>query len=284
MTLDKTLDAILRSECSHLGTSFGSRGGSHVVVAHPSGRKLFSKIESAVEQTIGEAESLRAMGLSINTGEIRNLVPEVHASGKTADDRAYLVTDYLDLKPSIGKAGQKALGTRLAEMHKNGSNKDGRFGFHVATYCGVTFWADQRIGDLVKRIQANQPDAELDELERQMRDKVYPVLLAPLEGKVKPSILHGDLWSGNAGTSVSQQPLQGYSSEPSNSQFQPKPCPYPKYTHASSSYYGHNEAELGIMNMFGGFTQDFFQAYHSVLPKIEPYYDERLRSYELYHQ
>lgn len=43
---------------------------------------------------------------------------------------------------------------------------------------------------MVNRIK----DPELKELEKQMRDKVYPVLLAPLEGKVKPSILHGDLW------------------------------------------------------------------------------------------
>ncbi|GAC93870.1 fructosamine-3-kinase [Pseudozyma hubeiensis SY62] len=40
---------------------------------------------------------------------------------------------------------------------------------------------------------------------------------------------------------------------------------------------------LGIMNMFGGFTQDFFDAYHEVIPRTEPYYNERLRLYELYH-
>lgn len=37
------------------------------------------------------------------------------------------------------------------------------------------------------------------------------------------------------------------------------------------------------MNMFGGFTQDFFEAYHEVIPRTEPYYKERLRLYELYH-
>ncbi len=38
------------------------------------------------------------------------------------------------------------------------------------------------------------------------------------------------------------------------------------------------------MHMFGGFTQDFFAAYHEVMPKTEPYYDQRIRLYELYHQ
>lgn len=274
MALDKSLEAILHSECSHLGSQFTSRNAT-CVIAKPSGRSLFAKVSSSVEQTIGEAESLKALTLALGTetNEAR-LTPEVHSSGKTADGRAYLVTDYLQLRPSIGRAGQKRLGKRLAEMHKRGINRDGCFGFDVATFCGVTrqdnswntswpkFWEDQRIGDLVNRIFAEQGDSELKDLETQMRDKVYPVLLAPLEGKVKPSILHGDLWSGNAGTVVD-------SGEPAL--FDP------------SSYYGHNEAELGIMNMFGGFTQDFFEAYHEVIPRTEPYYKERLRLYELYH-
>ncbi|EST09464.2 Fructosamine/Ketosamine-3-kinase [Kalmanozyma brasiliensis GHG001] len=276
MSLDKTLETILRSECAHLGTQFTSRGGS-TVVAQPSGRRLFAKIESSVEQTVGEAESLKAMGAALSDDDGKGgegkLTPEVHASGKSDDGRAYLITDYLDLKPSISRSGQKVLGQRLAEMHKRGVHPDGRFGFGVATYCGVTrqenswntswpkFWADQRIGDLVNRINADQGDPELKDLEQQMRDRVYPVLLAPLEAKVKPSILHGDLWSGNAGTVMD-------TGEPAI---------------FDSSYYGHNEAELGIMNMFGGFTRDFFDAYHAVIPRTEPYYNERLRLYELYH-
>ncbi|KAJ1598506.1 hypothetical protein NDA14_002268 [Ustilago hordei] len=216
MALDKTLESILCRECSHLGTSFTSRDASWVL-AQPSGLALFAKINSSVEQTLGEAESLKALGAALSSGSDKGgveerLTPEVHASGKLQDGRAYLITDYLDLRPWINKSGQKVLGRRLAEMHKRGVNEDGRFGFDVATYCGVTrqdnswntswpkFWADQRIGDLVNRICADQNDNELKDLEKQMRGKVYRVLLAPLEGKVKPSILHGDLWSANAGT------------------------------------------------------------------------------------
>lgn len=141
MALDKTLESILRSECSHLGTSFTTRGAS-CVLAQPSGRGLFAKIDSSVEQTLGEAESLKAMGSALSSDSkgdtVGRLTPEVHASGKSNDGRAYLITDYLDLKPSINRAGQKLLGRRLAEMHKRGTCQDGRFGFGVATYCGVT--------------------------------------------------------------------------------------------------------------------------------------------------
>lgn len=137
MALDKTLEAILRAECSHLGTQFASRGAS-CVVAQPSGRSLFAKLYSSTEQTVGEGESLKAMAAALTGGNGQRLTPEVHASGKTEDGRAYLITDYLDLQPRVSKIGQKLLGRKLAEMHKVGSSEDGRFGFNVATYCGVT--------------------------------------------------------------------------------------------------------------------------------------------------
>lgn len=43
------------------------------------------------------------------------------------------------------------------------------------------FWADQRIGDLIKRILADQPDRELKDLEKQMREKC--VSLPPIPCK-----------------------------------------------------------------------------------------------------
>lgn len=136
MVLDKTLESILRSECSHLGTSFTARSSS-CVLAQPSGRPLFAKLDSSTEQTFGEGESLKAMRSALSSTE-GNLVPEVHAAGKSDDGRAYLITDYLELKPSIAKAGQRMLGERLAKMHKEGSSEDGKFGFGCATYCGAT--------------------------------------------------------------------------------------------------------------------------------------------------
>lgn len=50
------------------------------------------------------------------------------------------------------------------------------------------------------------------------------------------------------------------------------------------SFYGHNEADFGIAVMFSGVSKPFFEAYHEVIPKLEPYYEERQQLYELYHQ
>lgn len=121
------------------------------------------------------------------------------------------------------------------------------------------FWADRRIGDLVRR----SGDAELANLENQLRKKVYPLLFNDQAMRnVRPAIIHGDLWSGNSGTDESTgQPII----------FDP------------SSSYCHNEAELGIMKMFGGYGSEFFDAYHSIIPKAEPFYEQRIDMYEAFH-
>ncbi|EEB98414.1 hypothetical protein MPER_02080, partial [Moniliophthora perniciosa FA553] len=81
---------------------------------------------------------------------------------------------------------------------------------------------------------------------------------------IQPVLLHGDLWSGNAGTDSSTgQPV----------------------IYDPSSYYGHNEADLAIARIFGGFGSTFFAEYHKHLPKSEPQsqYELRCDLYELYH-
>jgi fructosamine-3-kinase len=50
-----------------------------------------------------------------------------------------------------------------------------------------------------------------------------------------------------------------------------------------ATYYGHSEAELSIMKMFGGFSDSFFNSYHSILPKHEEKFNERQQLYQLYH-
>jgi fructosamine-3-kinase len=76
---------------------------------------------------------------------------------------------------------------------------------------------------------------------------------------IKPSILHGDLWSGNIAT-VDGKP----------SIFDP------------AVYYGHHEADFG-MSWCAGFSPAFFEAYWSVIEKDEGGFEERKIMYQLYH-
>ena len=108
--------------------------------------------------------------------------------------------------------------------------------------------------------------------------RAVPLLLDHFTPAPRPVIIHGDLWSGNVGYDrTTSQPVI----------FDP------------SSYWGHNEAELGMTRMFGGerrfsstlfnrltcagFTNDFYDAYHEIQPPSQPYHEQRIDLYELYH-
>ena len=76
---------------------------------------------------------------------------------------------------------------------------------------------------------------------------------------MKPSILHGDLWSGNIAA------VNG------------KPCIYDP-----AVYYGHHEAEWG-MSWCAGFGQGFWAGYRELVPE-SPRFKDRRPLYEAYHQ
>lgn len=138
MGLDSALLSILEKECSALGTTFVSSGGSRFTV-QPSGLQIFAKLAGPVEQVWGEGASLRAMSTALGSSGANSLVPRVHALGKASNGaKAYLVTDWLDMKHRLGKTSQAQLGERLALMHKQGTSENGKYGFECPTHCGVT--------------------------------------------------------------------------------------------------------------------------------------------------
>lgn len=144
MGIDSALLSILERECASLGTSFVSSGGSSSrITVQPSGLQIFAKLATPAEQVLGEGASLRAMSTALHksghSAGAATLVPRVHACGKASTgSKAYLVTDWLDMKHRLGRTAQKQLGERLALMHKHGISENGRFGFDVPTHCGVT--------------------------------------------------------------------------------------------------------------------------------------------------
>lgn len=212
--------------------------------------------------------------------------------------RPFFISEYKDMSPLTERSGA-ILGKRLAtEMHgytspnpspspnygvegveggatgATGATGSGfKFGFGVPTFCGATrlrngwydTWEscfDVLIGDLLSTLDARGGYAELCRRGQDVRLKVIPTLLGPLQ--IKPVLLHGDLWSGNTGTDTGTgQPII----------FDP------------SSLYGHNEADLAIARIFGGIPRSFFEEYHKHMPKTEPMDQYELRGdlYELFH-
>jgi len=160
------------------------------------------------------------------------------------------------------------------------------FGFPATTCCGDTpqdnsfkgswadFYANNRLRFILRRAEkSNGMDKELHNFVETTASKVVPRLIGDdhlNNGKgVTPVVVHGDLWSGNA--SVGTIGAKGGDAE--------------AVVYDSSACYAHNEYELGIMNMFGGFGGSFLNEYHELCPKTEPVeeYGDRVKLYELYH-
>ncbi|KAH9044524.1 fructosamine kinase PKL/CAK/FruK [Lactarius pseudohatsudake] len=259
-----------------------------------SGKTYYAKCGSPreIEQYVGEAESLKAMGSAAP-----GLVPSLLALGfldengeetESGEGSPFFVSEYKEIAPLTGRTGA-ILGRRLAtEMHRYTSSKG--YGFDVPTFCGATrlrngwyeSWEqcfDTLIRDLLSTLAERGKYSELCRKGQDVRTRrvsplalfvgaqayycrVIPALLGPLQ--IKPVLLHGDLWSGNTGTDAT-------TGEPVI--FDP------------SSLYGHNEADLAIGRMFGGIPSSFFETYHQHMPKTEPaeQYDLRGDLYELFH-
>ena len=76
----------------------------------------------------------------------------------------------------------------------------------------------------------------------------------------QPSLLHGDLWSGNAALLAGGAPVL----------FDP------------AVYYGDREADLAMTELFGGFPREFYAAYEAAYP-LPAGYELRKHLYNLYH-
>ncbi|CAP59714.1 uncharacterized protein PODANS_1_390 [Podospora anserina S mat+] len=102
---------------------------------------------------------------------------------------------------------------KLARLHSSGSSPEGKIGFHYTTYNGdlpqdstrhnslEQFFTNKLRNVLQVRKDRAGPHDELDSLLPDLFDKVIPRLLPPLETSgrtIIPSLLHGDLWCGNA--------------------------------------------------------------------------------------
>jgi protein-ribulosamine 3-kinase len=105
----------------------------------------------------------------------------------------------------------------LASMHTNGTSPEGRFGFHMTTCNGnipqdntwcdswEAFFAAGFRHMLNLYYEAKGKDEEISELSEPFFAKVIPRLLGPLEAegrRVKPTLLHGDLWYGNTAVAI----------------------------------------------------------------------------------
>jgi protein-ribulosamine 3-kinase len=221
-------------------------------------RRYFVKINDATRLGMFEAEAEGLKDIA-RTHSVR--VPEPVSWG-TADGSAFIVLEYLDLGGADSRS-LEILGQQLAQMHR--ATQD-RFGWRLDNTIGSTpqintpasdwleFWRDRRLGCQLNLAARNGRNL-MNKGERLMAD-----LGEFFHGyRPVPSLLHGDLWGGNVGT-TGQQPVI----------FDP------------AVYYGDREADIAMTELFGGFSARFYQAYQEAWP-LDGGYKVRKTLYNLYH-
>lgn len=156
------------------------------------------------------------------------------------------------------------LGEQLAQLHRNTNTQ---FGLDHDNYIGslpqsnsfnqnwVQFFIEQRLNT---QVALAEKDKKIDSTQRSRWDNLYKKLpeLLPVGN---PALLHGDLWSGNVMANEKGEPCL----------IDP------------AVYYGHQEMELAFTKLFGGFENDFYEAYHASFP-LQPAFTERVDIYNLY--
>jgi len=221
-----------------------------------SGVSFFLKVNLAAPSDMfaREAEGLSAIRISGGP-----TIPKTFLFGKD-----FLLLE--DLSPAPKDVNYWAIfGRSLAALH----NQIGRgFGFSNDNYIGSTlqpntwmengydFFAQQRLiymGGLARDrgILSAADIRKLQSLASRLPD------LVPEQ---PPSLIHGDLWSGNAMTDSSGLPA----------------------IIDPAAHYGWAEAELAMTALFGAFPNEFYRAYCDAC-SLDPDYQSRFPIYNLYH-
>lgn len=182
----------------------------------------------------------------------------------------YLVTEFIE-------SGKKSVsffrdfGRQFAGLHKyRGSS----FGFYEDNYIGSTpqknltdnnedkvwteFYFNKRLLFQVMLCEKNGLSTEeLRKSFSQLENKIGDIMKGSEE---EPSLLHGDLWSGN------------YMVDKRGN-----PCIIDP-----AVYYGHREADLAMTILFGGYPEEFYKSYNESFP-LKDGWEYRENIYKLYH-
>lgn len=201
---------------------------------------------------------LEARGLHLLHEADEIIIPKVITSGE-AGEYAFLIMEYID-SGLQQKTFWQDFGISLAKLH-----------LHTAPYFGLAH--NNYIGSLEQSNTMRNNWIEFfisERLEPQIRmanlppdisamfSKLFSMLeeLVPVES---PSLLHGDLWSGNYMTSDQGKAV----------------------IMDPAVYYGHREMDIGMTKLFGGFSESFYAAYNSEYP-LETGWENRVDICNLY--
>lgn len=226
-----------------------------------SGGYFLKSLSSTDSFSIIEGE-IAGLKLIAQTKSIKT--PSIIKSG--SEPNPFLLLSFVESE--IPKAGfWTRFGKELAALHQQTSET---FGFDIPTFCGNvqmsnrkhTKWNDFYFAErLEPEFRACRDSGQFTpsdtSLFNQFASWYHEESRFPVE---PPSLIHGDLWSGNFLCGSDQTP----------------------FLIDPSVYYGHREIDLGMSELFGGFAPGFYQSYRESYPQ-EPGWEFRRRLAQLYH-
>ena len=201
--------------------------------------------ESMADAFAAEADGLAAL----RAAGCRS--PEPYASG-IEDGEAYLLMEWMDLR---ARSDFAKLGRMLARLHRchgkhHGWARDNYIGAtpqqNRESQDWPTFWRERRLEPQLELARRNGHRIDIGRVCDLLEGHAPP-----------PSLVHGDLWSGNVGFLADATPVL----------FDP------------AVYYGDAEVDLAMTELFGGFPPEFYSAYGP----MPAGYETRKHLYNLYH-
>lgn len=256
------INVALNVQCLSLLPVMGGDIHRSYQVQMSNGSTLFAKVNDADSAHVlaTEYDSLKRLD---------ELLPTVYPRPRNfhqAHNGAVLLLNFHKME-RLSSTSTTALGSLLAEHH---SISDDVYGWPCDNHIGlspqknthshswVDFFRQRRLRpQLLLAIHRGLPPSLVSKVEWLMNNLNNFID----ESQIKPSLVHGDLWSGNAAFDAhANRPIL----------FDPAP------------YFGDSEVDLAMTKLFGGFDSGFYQSYWQHVPARSGA-RERTKIYNLYH-
>ena len=204
-----------------------------------------------------------AKGLQILLETQTIKIPKVIHVGQV-ENNAFLILEFIE-SDFVSNSFWEKLGQQLAMLHKTTAPQ---FGLDHSNFNGklpqsnkfkdtwVDFFIEERMLPQINLAKEKQslPSSTVHQFDTLFKKlgRIFP--------EEPPSLVHGDLWSGNFIKGKNQTPALV---DP-------------------AIYYGHREMDLAMSYLFGGFDDKFYDSYEEAFP-LQPNFEKRVKVYQLYY-
>jgi len=226
-----------------------------------SNKKLFLKRNIRSKKFL-EFEKYCLQNLRKHINQENLIIPEVIAY-KNIKNIEILLIEWIDMH----NFDQKKLAKGLGELHlKSAESNPKMFGFPVEGFIGTSNqkkglednWIDCFLNlRIIPQLLILKSTILDKEIISKVKEKIKSELM---DHKPINALVHGDLWSGNAGMDKSGKGVI----------FDP------------ASWWADNEVDIAMTKLFGGFRKEFYEEYHRIFP-IKNGFEKRIIIYNFYH-